>query len=93
MKPAETIEGKQHETKSSVKEYSISKEREHELRRRWGRTTWSKGYGKQRQHMNGNWRLKADQTAKRKWTRLRTKVTEQAVSSKIMEIVRESYER
>ena len=56
-------------------------------------TTWSKGYGEQRRRPNGNWKAKADQTAKRKRTRLRTKVMEQAVSSKIMEIVRENYER
>ena len=50
----------------------------------------AKGYGEQRRHTNGNWRAKADQTAKRKRARLRTKVTEQKVRSKIRESVRES---
>ena len=47
-------------------------------------------HGEQGRHTNGNRRAKADQTAKRKRARLRTKVTEQKVRSKIMEIVRES---
>ena len=53
-------------------------------------TPWSKGYGEQQWPANGNWKAKADQTAKRKRRRLWTKVTEQAVSSKIVEMASQS---